>query len=50
MNRPWSSLGISWILAVIVVVIVGLGLLGVIALGGNVVLVCILLLALAMLL
>lgn len=50
MKQPWNPVGIGWLLAVIVVVIVGLGLLGVIALGGNVVLVCILLLALAMLL
>lgn len=50
MKQPWTPFGIGWLLAVIVAVITVLSLLGAITVGGNIVVVCLLLLALAMLL
>jgi undecaprenyl pyrophosphate phosphatase UppP len=50
MNRPWRALGIGWLFAVIVAVITVLALLHLIAASETIVLVCLLLLALALLL
>jgi len=50
MNRPWRALGIGWLFAVIVAVLTVLALLHVIAASETIVLVCLLLLALALLL
>jgi undecaprenyl pyrophosphate phosphatase UppP len=50
MNRPWKVLGIGWLFAIIVAVITVLALLHLIAASETIVLVCLLLLALALLL
>ena len=49
-RRPFGTLGIGWILALIVVIIAALGLLDVIPINGKLVQVEIILLALALLL
>ena len=49
-TRPWGTIGIGWLLAVIVVLIVGGALLSLWALSAQLVAVCLLLLALALLL
>jgi len=49
-TRPWTPIGIGWLLAVAVVFIVGGGLLHLWALGEQLIAICLLLLALALLL
>jgi len=49
-QRPWVSLGVGWILAVICLIIAVLAVLGAIAVSGTIVQVEIILLALALLL